>query len=300
MFAKNALIFFIMTLAFPLSASGQSNLPDPPQGWQRGHNYYHWKDNVWDSAVLPSVVPREIPGIKVETTSWKAKSHQTLQNRNQVGGMSFADSNFEYWGLGFMANQEHVDAFSKAMEESGFFGGRINDSEYNTEYAWVGHGFYAYASVRPKYLTAGEDGYGFNVSFSITPLVHTPPKSFNGWPLPQVGAVLAPLSTWTMMSWDENGTDSEIGWDIQSDKGALPAGKGWSAWFDYSSVSNAQAEAYAKTLEANGWKIAYQDPENERGYSAQLKKDNLYARIFFDRRHEMKVGFATMAELLDY
>ena len=295
---KTGLFLFLMLMpAIILSAKGAA-AANLPQGWQDGRNYYHWIEKVWDSAVLPSCVPKEIPGVRVEQTIWKMPGHQTINNNNEVGRMSFADSNFEYWGLSFDCNEEQADAFVKALEENGFFGGEIDD--YPLTYAYVGNGYYAHVLVRTNYLgSAAEEGYPYGVSFSITPTVHQLPKSFNSWPLPQVGAALEPYGQWSVQFWDDNGDMGEAKWDLQADRGSLPA-KNWSAWFDYFGVSNAEAEAYAKTLEAAGWEITYQYPEDESGYSARLRKGDVRARVFFDRRHEMRVGFSDVEEMLDY
>ena len=283
-------------LALPLTAWAAPGLP---KGWDQ-NPYGAWIDKVWDSAVLPACVPKEIPGVQVEQTTWKTPAHETMSNRNEVGRMQFADSRFEKWGLGFDCKEEQAAAFLKALTDNGFFGGQINDSSGFTEHAYVGNGYYAYARVSTNYMgSALQAGFNQNVIFSITPIIHQLPKSFNSWPLPQVGAALEPYNDWAVQYWDEKIDDyGNAKWDLQADKGALPA-KNWTAWFDYFGVSNDQAKAYAKELEAAGWKITYQS-EDDGQYYCQLQKDKLWAALFFDGAFYLRVGFSDVAESLSY
>jgi hypothetical protein len=264
-----------------------------------GRNYYHWIEKVWDSAVLPSCVPKEIPGVQVDQTTWKMSGHKTISGNNEVGNMVFADTGFESWGLSFYCTNAQREAFLQALAGNGFFGGQTNDSPLVYEY--VGNGYYAYARINDS---AGGDkaqgGYNNLVMFSITPAGHKLPKSFNGWPMPQAGAARRTYDDWAVQYFDDKSNDwRDAQWDLRSDKGSMPA-KQWTAWFAYFGVGNAEAAAYVKTLEADGWKITWQNQDNEHGYSCQLQKEKTWARVFFDRRYEMQVGFSDVPEALDY
>lgn len=287
--------FLLCLLAWPLSAWGAADLP---QGWD--HNPYGaWISGKWDSAVLPACVPKELPGVKVDQTTYKAKSDKTMNDRNEVGWMNFADSNFEKWGLHFDCQQEQADAFLKAVGENGFFGGQIEENSSFAAYAWIGNGYYAYAQVRANLSSGKDSGVDRIVSFQITPIVHKLPKSFNGWPLPQAGAALESYDGWSLMYWDDKGDDHEVKWDLRADKGTLPA-KQWLAGFAYFGLSDAEAAAYAETLAAAGWQITYENKASgEDQYSCQLKKGDVWARIFFDRRFVMEVCFSDVPEMLE-
>jgi hypothetical protein len=290
------LLLFILTL--PLSALAAR--PVPPKGWA-GHDYYFWVDKVWDSSVLPPCVPKEIPGVLVGNTTHKTKAHQSMNNSREVGNMLFADDAYESWSLNFDGKEAQAQAFLSDLEEKGFWGGKTKTTGNNqTIYEYVGNGYYTHVLVSPNFMGKEKDaGYDTNLSFRLTPAIHPHPKSFNGWPLPQSGVVLSSLNNWEMLYWDDKGNDHPLKWNLQTDKGELPA-KAWVAWFDYFGVSNEQAAAYAKGLEAAGWKIAYQSEDSEGRYSCQLSKGKDKAALLFDGAFYFRVGFSDVEENLSY
>ena len=290
-------LFLLFLLALPFSALAAK--PVPPKGWA-GHDYYFWIDKVWDSAVLPSCVPKEIPGVLVGNTTYKTKAHQTMNNIRTVGNMSFASDNYERWGLNFDCKEAQAQAFLKGLEENGFFGGKTKTTGNNQSiYEYIGNGYYAYVVVSPNFMGSEKDaGYDTGVAFYLTPAIYQFPKSLNGWPLPQVGVVLGSLEDWVILYW-ENDKEQSVKWDFQADKGKIPA-KNWVAWFDYFGVSNEQAAAYAKTLEANGWKIVYQNTNSEGRYSCQVSKGTVHGMLFFDGAFQFRVGFSDVVEMLSY
>ncbi|MCL1916392.1 MAG: hypothetical protein FWG17_06795 [Desulfovibrionaceae bacterium] len=288
-----------LLVSFCFAGSALASRPVPPQGWD-GHDHYFWKNGEWDSAALPPCVPGEIPGVKVDNTTHKTKEHRSMpSDRNEVGSMYFVNSRYENWGLVFDCAQEQAEAFLKTLEGNGFFGGLTNEHQGIHEY--IGNGYYAYARVRTNYLgSADQGGFDKTVIFMITPAVHQLPKSFNGWTLPQVGVALSPYDECEVMCWDDKGNDRSAKWDLRADRGKLPA-KNWVAWFDYFGVSNEEAAAYARILEASGWKISWQNQEEgESKYSCQLKKGDTWALVFFDGAFRCRVGFSDVSEMLSY
>jgi predicted small secreted protein len=276
------------------------------QGWDE-NSYGNYIYGVWDSGVLPGCVPKEIPGVKVEQTTYKEKRHDVYSQNYHVGAMEFPNRGYEEWGVSFDCTKTQLNAFIAAMEANGFYGGQVEVSNYSPAWAWAGNGYYAYLYLNAQ---AADDEYdaGF-ASFDITQANQLPrPKSFSGTKLPDAGVVLGDYSEGVGYGWDSKTNDTvEYFWNPYTDKGTLP--DDWYVWFDYFGATIAEGKAYTKNMVSQGWEIAYEnewnnewDTFNTLCYTAQLKKGDLHAAVSVNDYgyYNMAVRFGTMSDALYY
>ena len=268
------------------------------QGWDE-NRYGNWIYGKWDSEVLPSCVPKEIDGVKVDQTSYKEKRHDTYSGSYGIGDVSFSDGAYEEWGVSFYCTDAQLDEFIAAMEANGFYGGQIYDSEYAPEWAWLGNGYYAHMHVNPQSM--GEDGYDNFASFSITQDNHNPyPVAFMGTKLPKIGVVMYDYTEGAGMGWD--GEDYELVepiWDVFADKGQL-YDNGWNLWLDYFGVKPEQAAACVQDLVAQGWTLTYEDTTYDgEGFVYHLEKGDMVAGVE-QSAYTMSIRFADISENIWY
>jgi hypothetical protein len=266
------------------------------QGWSE-NSYGNWIAGVWDSEVLPDCVPNEIPGVKVDQTTYKEKRHDTLSGSYGVGSLYFADSQYEAWGLMFYCTDDQLTAFTDGMQNAGFYGGMTDDYPY-PEYEWLGNGYYAHMRVNADIL--GEEEYDNLAMFDIAPADTNPrPVAFQGMKLPDFGAVKYDCREGVGYGYDGE-EEKENFYDVFADKGELPS-EGWNFWLDYFGATPEQAKSYAQYMSSQGWTIEYENEEDGR-YSCSLKKgENLVGGVeFTEYDYTVKVGFANMGENLWY
>jgi hypothetical protein len=270
------------------------------QGWTEsdyGNSIY----GVWDSDVLPDCVPKEIPGVKTDETTYKEKHHEkSYNNEHELGRINFESKDYEEWGVDFNATKAQFDTFISELEKNGFYGGQTSDSQYNIEYSFLGNGYYAYI-----YLIEVDDGeFDYWVYFSMVKDDINPyPKSFNGTKLPTVGVVSWIEGEYFGYGWDD-ALDEEVEgfWDPYKDTGKLPNG-GWSLWYEYYVVSEAQVKEYVKSMESQGWTIEYEDQYYEDyGYTYHMKKGDMVASVDYELngKYSMSVGFGSSSDYLWY
>lgn len=291
---KRKLFPQIFAMALILILAAAAGAADLPKGWSKGGQYESTINGVWDSSVLPTCVPPSPAGVKVDYTAYKSKEQKTMGGSNSVGRMDFPDSRFEFWSVYFKCSEEEFRAFAAEMAKNGFTGGQTSSGD-ELEYGYVGNGYYAFLRLNPNYFGGSPSG-----QINITPTVFKLPTSFNGTPLPQLGAAMRSYDEWQLQYYDANYDMKAAQWDVYQDKGTIPA-KNWVTWFDYFGVSTDQAKAYAKSLEASGWKIRYQNDEPAQNrYSCGLIKDKNHMIVMFDGAYFMRVGFSDMEEHLSY
>ena len=263
-----------------------------PEGWST-YRLYSNIDRVWDSSVLPAVVPKEIPGVLVGETQYKSFDQESLQDRHSVGRMEFPDSRYEEWGLRFQCTKAQLNTFLSAISANGFIGGETEDQPLTYEFA--GKGYYA-----ALYAWGAENKtFDHSVAFQITPAVHALPKTFFGTKLPQVGIATESYDNWELQAYDDNG-ETTSDYNLKTDKGKLP--KYYVAWFTYYFITENDIRAYVKQMQSEGWVVKYTvEDDKNYGYAAKLDKDGMFAYCKHNAYDfEFELSFSNVEEMLTY
>jgi len=257
---------------------------------------------VWNSDLLPECVPTEPEdGVVVDRTEYKDTTHNALMDMYTVGNITFPDKNYERHLLVFTSTEAQLDTFIGGMVDNGFEFGNPYQEHNQTNYEWLGNGYYAHLGVREN----GADDK-LSVTLQITPtLGNEHPLTFNGTPLPTFGIVPERYGN-EGNGWNSS-EDAEAYdyWDVYADEGTLP--ELWNIWFNYHMVSTLQAEEYVQLLVHEGWELLFDGTSFSSSYDidtffAQLRKDGVYVAVdtSLDGCHLLAVRFGTEAESLYY
>ena len=263
-----------------------------PDGWDE-NNYGAYIYNVWDSEFLPDCFPDAPEGVKVDQTTFKDYTHDTLNGSYAVGPLYY-DSKEDYreYGVFFYATEEQLDAFTTAVEAKGMVGGLTEDGDW-TYYDYLGNGWFMEIFVREA---LSEENYQYSVSVSATDSLFELPEAIDGIPLPQCGMTECDYNKYYTIQDFSNGYD-DIDFDLSSD--TLPA-EYYAAWFNYQCAANQDAIDYAQQLKDLGWEIEWES-DGEDGYRCCLKKDGIYAiSNYYTYDCLLEVGFSDMVENLSY
>ncbi len=263
-----------------------------PEGW--GENRYGaYIYDVYDSEFLPDCFPDAPEGIKVDQTTFKDYSHDTLNGSYGVGPLFYeAKEDYREYGVSFYANKDQLDAFTAAIEAKGMAGGMTEEGDW-TFYNYFGNGWFIEIFVR---VSLADDEYEYLVSVTATDSLFDLPESIDGIPLPQCGMTENDYNKYyTIQEFSEGYED--IDFDLSRDK--LP-NEYYAAWFNYHCATNQDAMDYAQQLKDLGWEVEWES-NGEDGYRCCLKKDGIYAvSNYYDYDCLLEVGFSDMVENLSY
>jgi|GEM_PF-1034869 len=277
------------------------------QGWDE-NPYGNYIYGVWDSDVLPSCVPKELPDVKVDQTTYKEKRHDTYSGSYGLGYASFEDMAYEEWSVTFYCQLEDTVTFNQQMVDNGFLS-FYADYEYYPIYHWYGNGYYAIMQINNQLIGGETDGYDTLAMFTIVPAdVNAHPKTFSGTPLPTRGMVSDCFEDGGNGSaWVEALDDYiEPYWDVWNDKCLLsePADY-WTVWYNYFGMTTEDLAAYVQnSMVSNSWVIESESEQThyERGvtgYNWRLKKGDIVSIVRVED-YRVEIGFSNMYEGLDY
>ena len=263
-----------------------------PEGWDE-NNYGAYIYGVWDADFLPECFPEPIEGVKVDQTTFKDYDHDTLSGSYAVGPLYYeSKEDYRSYGLLFYANQDHLDAFTAAVEAKGLNGGLTEEGEW-TYYNYFGNGWFMEIFVR---ATIAEEDYEYQVSVTATDSVFKLPESISGIPLPQCGMTDSDYNKYYTIQDFTDGYE-DVDFDLSSD--TLPT-EYYAAWFNYLCATNQDAMDYAQKLKDLGWEVEWES-DGEDGYRCCLHKDGIYAiSNYYDYDCVLEVGFSDMVENLSY
>ncbi|MBR3693507.1 MAG: hypothetical protein IKL88_03175 [Erysipelotrichales bacterium] len=249
-----------------------------PEGWvwQEDHG---WITGVWDSEVLPENFPKEIPGVRVEdTTYWSYGAERWMGT--SVGDLYFEDYNFEEWELTFDATKEQLEQFQQALLDNGFLGSK--DEDYNKTYYEVTDG---YVYLHYVVYESDREGYDHNVFCDMTVVEREHPVEFEGFKLPTFGLFdHEDPNDAQVYAYDADFNeiyDYEYDFAKGQSIGEMPP---WILyWFGYSGVSREEYNAYIDDLRAMNleeWdEYHYYDEED---YVVVFKYGNHYYGCYFN------------------
>ncbi|MBE6985583.1 MAG: hypothetical protein E7434_08275 [Ruminococcaceae bacterium] len=263
-----------------------------PEGWDE-NSYGAYIYNVWDSEFLPDCFPDAPEGIKVDQTTFKDYTHDTLNGDYAVGPLYYeSKEDYREYGVFFYATEEQLDAFTGAVEAKGMEGGITEEGEW-TFYNYFGNGWFMEIFVREA---LSEDDYQYSVSVSATDSLFELPASIDGIPLPQCGMTESDYNQYYTIQDFTNGYE-DVDFDLSSD--TLPS-EYYAAWFNYYCAANQDAIDYAQQLKDLGWEVEWES-DGEDGYRCCLHKDGIYAiSNYYDYDCLLEVGFSDMVENLSY
>jgi len=262
-----------------------------PEGWDE-NRYGAYIYEVWDSEFLPDCFPAPPEGVKVDQTTFKDFTHDTLNGDYSVGPLNY-DSYEDYreYGVGFYATQEQLNDFVASVENNGMTGGQTGDGEWCI-YEYFGNGWFMEIFAN---LMHNDQEYDYWVSVSATDCLFELPASISGIPLPQVGVVTYDHDNYSINDFTDGYED--VDFDLSSD--TLPE-EYYAAWFSYYCAVNQDAIDYAQQLKDLGWEVVWES-DGEDGYRCCLQKDGIYAiSNYYDYDCLLEVGFSDMVENLSY
>ena len=262
-----------------------------PEGWDE-NRYGAYIYEVWDSEFLPDCFPTPPEGVKVDQTTFKDFTHDTLNGDYSVGPLNY-DSYEDYreYGVGFYATQEQLNDFVASVENKGMTGGQTGDGEWCI-YEYFGNGWFMEIFAN---LMHNDQEYDYWVSVSATDCLFELPASISGIPLPQVGVVTYDHDNYSINDFTDGYED--VDFDLSSD--TLPE-EYYAAWFSYCCAVNQDAIDYAQQLKDLGWEVVWES-DGEDGYRCCLQKDGIYAiSNYYNYDCLLEVGFSDMVENLSY
>ena len=276
-----------------IQSGGNEELPELPlpDGWDE-NRYGAYIYDVWDEDFLPDCFPEAPEGIKVDQTTLKDYTHDTLNGDYSVGPLTY-DSYEDYreYGVGFYATQEQLDTFVAAVEAKGMTGGQTEDGDWCI-YEYFGNGWFMEIFANQMH---NDQEYNYWVSVSATDCLFDLPASISGIPLPQVGMVTYNHDNYSINDFTDGYEDMDF--DLSSD--TLPD-EYYAAWFSYCCTVNQDAIDYAQQLKDLGWEVVWES-DGEDGYRCCLQKDGIYAiSNYYDYDCVLEVGFSDMVENLSY
>ena len=262
-----------------------------PEGWDE-NRYGAYIYEIWDSEFLPDCFPTPPEGVKVDQTTFKDFTHDTLNGDYGVGPLNY-DSYEDYreYGVGFYATQEQLNDFVVSVETKGMTGGQTEDGEWCI-YEYFGNGWFMEIFAN---LMHNDQEYDYWVSVSATDCLFELPASISGIPLPQCGFVSYDHAAYSIQDFS-NGYE-DVDFDLSAD--TLPD-EYYAAWFNYYCTVNQDAIDYAQQLKDLGWEVVWES-DGEDGYRCCLQKDGIYAvSNYYNYDCTLEVGFSDMVENLSY
>lgn len=262
-----------------------------PEGWDE-NRYGAYIYEIWDSEFLPDCFPTPPEGVKVDQTTFKDFTHDTLNGDYGVGPLNY-DSYEDYreYGVGFYATQEQLNDFVVSVETKGMTGGQTEDGEWCI-YEYFGNGWFMEIFAN---LMHNDQEYDYWVSVSATDCLFELPASISGIPLPQCGFVSYDYAAYSIQDFS-NGYE-DVDFDLSAD--TLPD-EYYAAWFNYYCTVNQDAIDYAQQLKDLGWEVVWES-DGEDGYRCCLQKDGIYAvSNYYNYDCMLEVGFSDMVENLSY
>lgn len=262
-----------------------------PEGWDE-NRYGAYIYEIWDSEFLPDCFPTPPEGIKVDQTTFKDFTHDTLNGDYGVGPLNY-DSYEDYreYGVGFYATQEQLNDFVVSVETKGMTGGQTEDGEWCI-YEYFGNGWFMEIFAN---LMHNDQEHDYWVSVSATDCLYELPASISGIPLPQCGFVSYDHAAYSIQDFS-NGYE-DVDFDLSAD--TLPD-EYYAAWFNYYCTVNQDAIDYAQQLKDLGWEVVWES-DGEDGYRCCLQKDGIYAvSNYYNYDCTLEVGFSDMVENLSY
>ena len=270
----------------------QLQFPDGWDNWALGASI----DDVWDTSVLPSILPGPIDGMVAKETIYKDNVHS--KSDLQVGHLKYAESDdYRYWEVRFEASRAHIDAYLAAMEAKGFIGALDTDKSEDDRYT------YCYSHSEGWYVYLHHGGYDdgdleLRSSYlMITDSVHDYVDSVVGIPLPQFGAPYVDYKINSIDIWS-NEDDDFIYEDFDVSKDSFPTGLEDSEWFEisftYYGANIDAAKEYSNMIKGLGW--TEESYFSEYSDSSCYVKDGIYLRVLVDDGHEVMVWIGNTDE----
>ena len=249
-----------------------------PEGWVWKEDY-GFIDGVWDSEVLPTSFPKEIPGVKVEDTWYYAEGCENRLSGARVGDLYFDDYNFEQWQLTFDATNDQLLQFEQSLQDNGYIGNKEEDN--NHIYATLTDG-----SVYLYYVLYESDreGYDWNVYCNMTILDYEYPQQFEGVLMPTFGLFeYEDANDGIIYAYDEDFNEIDFTYDF-SGKGNQEVPPYILLWVSYQGVSRDQYDAYIDTLRNQGYTEWDEYPygTTEGDYVTIFKYGNYYYGCYFN------------------
>ena len=266
-----------------------------PEGWENyaSHAYI---DDVWDTSVLPEVLPGPIDGIITSETVYKDNVH--AKGDLQVGHLKYEKSeDYRYWEVRFEASKDQFDSYLAALDEKGFVGALDTDISEDDRYTYCyshSDGYYVYLHYGSYDDGDAEMRSGY---MQVTDSVYDYVDSVVGIPLPQFGVPWHDYSINSLQIWS-NEEDDYIYEDFDVKNDAFPTdledGEIFEIMFDYYGCNLEKAKEYSDQIKASGWEeISY---FSENSQNSCYRKDELYLRVIMGNGHEMTVWIGNTDE----
>ena len=267
-----------------------------PEGWDN-YSTHASIDDVWDTSVLPEILPEPIEGMTAIETVYKDKVHTKYDF--SVGRLSFEKSeDFRLWEVTFKATQAQFDAYLEAMKGKGFIGAldTRESAGDRSVYSFSNESGY-YVSI--QYGTIGDSGEDVRKGFiTITDSLYDKPDSVNGIPLPDFGVASVDYSEKGYIDiWDNSVGDyisEDFDWFTDSFPTDLPEDNSFELSIVYFGGSLDAAKEYTSQLPSLGWELVSYFSENSE--YATYKKDGIFLEVFVDDGHEINIWFGDYHE----
>ena len=267
-----------------------------PEGWDN-YSTHATIDDVWDTSVLPEILPGPIDGMIAIETVYKDKVHTKYEL--SVGRLDFEKSeDFRLWEVTFQATQAQFVAYLDALKNNGFVGAldtRESEGDRSVYSFSNSAGYY----ISMQYGTIGDSGEDVRKGFiTITDSLYDKPTSVNGIPLPEFGVASGDYSEDGYIDiWDNSVDDyrsEDFDWFKDSFPTDLPEGNYFELSIVYFGGNLECAKKYTSQLPSLGWELVSDFSENS-DYST-YKKDGIFLEVFVDDGHEINIWFGDYHE----
>ena len=267
-----------------------------PEGWDN-YSTHASIDDVWDTSVLPEILPGPIDGMTAVETVYKDKVHTKYEF--SVGRLGFEKSeDFRVWEVSFTATQAQFDDYLEALDTKGFVGALDTDESEDDRsvYSFSNKAGY-YACVRFGSFNDSEEevrkGY-----ITITDSLYDRPVSVSGIPLPEFGVATVDYSEKGYIDvWDNSVDDyvsDDFDWFKDSFPTDLPEGNYFELSISYFGGNLELAKEYTSKIASLGWEMV--SDFSEHSDCSTYKKDGIYLEVFVDDGHEITVWFGDYHE----